>query len=322
MTPPDTAPAPRHGARLSDAAGSAPIPVRLWGPVLALGLVSQVAWTVENMYLPVFLYDRITGSPTAIAVMVAASATVATAMTLLVGAASDSAGTRRRFLLVLYPLWGVSICGFALLDVTALGSVALAAAAVIALDCVMTAFGAGGNDAAFMAWVTDSTTPANRGRIDALLATLPLLAMLLVFGALDPLVQAGSWGAFFLIVGLATGVIGTFTAVVIRDAPRLEATGTGLRGALQTLRPSVLRNLKPLLLALSAWAIIGTASQVFLPFLIIYVQRGLGLDTYPLILALVLTGAALLTVLGGRLIDRVGAERHCCRAPCFSLSAC
>ena len=30
---------------------------------------------------------------------------------------------------------------------------------------------------------------------------VPLVSMLLVFGALDPMTQAGQWGAFFVLVG-------------------------------------------------------------------------------------------------------------------------
>src|SRR5690606_40395869 len=68
-------------------------------------------------------------------------------------------------------------------------------------DLIMTVFGSGANDAAFNAWVTESTTSRNRGRVDGVLAVMPLLSMLVVFGALDGLTQAGEWGLFFGIVG-------------------------------------------------------------------------------------------------------------------------
>ena len=54
---------------------------------------------------------------------------------------------------------------------------------MIVLDCVMTFFGSSANDAAFNAWVTDVTDDGNRGRVEAVLAVMPLVAMLVVFGA-------------------------------------------------------------------------------------------------------------------------------------------
>lgn len=84
---------------------------------------------------------------------------------------------------------------------------------VVVMDCVMTFFGSTANDAAFNAWVTDVTVPENRGRVETVLAIMPLVAMLVVFGALDSLTQAGNWQLFFLIVGGITclgGVLGFF----------------------------------------------------------------------------------------------------------------
>ena len=70
-----------------------------------------------------------------------------------------------------------------------------AAVLVIVLDCVMTFFGSSANDAAFNAWVTDVTDDGNRGRVEAVLAVMPLVAMLVVFGALDGLTTQGKWGS-------------------------------------------------------------------------------------------------------------------------------
>ena len=53
---------------------------------------------------------------------------------------------------------------------------------------------AGANDASFNAWVTDITDEDNRGRVEAVLTALPLIAMLLVFGGLDGPTKNGDWG--------------------------------------------------------------------------------------------------------------------------------
>ncbi|MFD2348164.1 MFS transporter [Nonomuraea ferruginea] len=137
---------------------------RRWTAVIVLGFVGQLAWTVENMYLNVFLYDTISDDPTAIATMVAASAVTATVATLLIGSLSDRTGRRRVFIAAGYVLWGLSTAAFGLVTVDTVANLAPAAnavlvamVAVIVLDCVMSFLGSGANDAAFQAWVTDVT---------------------------------------------------------------------------------------------------------------------------------------------------------------------
>ena len=83
----------------------------LWGAVV-VGLAGQLAWTVENMYLNVFVYNTITDSPQVIATLVAASAIVATIATLVIGAYSDRVGARRPFVAIGYLAWGVITASF------------------------------------------------------------------------------------------------------------------------------------------------------------------------------------------------------------------
>lgn len=179
---------------------------RTWAALLTFGLVGQIAWVIENMYFNVFLYNTISGDTSMIAAMVAWSAVTATVTTLVMGALSDRLGRRKAFIVAGYLLWGVSIGAFALIKSSPVAAAAHSAAVlVVVLDCVMTFFGSTANDAAFNAWVTDVTVPENRGRVETVLAIMPLVAMLVVFGALDGLTQAGSWWLFFLIVGGVTG---------------------------------------------------------------------------------------------------------------------
>ena len=287
---------------------------RTWFGVVIIGLVGQIAWTVENLYLNVFVYDTITDNPTVIATMVAASAISATLATFLIGPLSDRIGKRRVFIVSGYLLWGVStmLFGFITVDsvaavIPAVSAVAAAATAVILLDCIMSFLGAGANDASFNAWVTDITSPSNRGRVESVLAVLPLISMLLVFGGLDGLTKSGDWQMFFIVVGALMIVAGLVALALIRDAPG-EPTQTDslLRSIVHGLRPTTVRSNPPLYWTLVAFAILGTSTQVFLPYLIIYVQRYLRIDAYALVLAVVLTGASVVSVLGGRIIDRVG----------------
>ncbi len=151
--------------------------------------------------------------------------------------------------------------------------------------------------------------PDNRGRVDGVLATMPLLAMLLVFGALDPLTRGGQWMLFFTIIGGATAAVGVIAWFGVREPRQPRPSGSYLSSVVHGLRPSTVRDNPRLYLALLAWAILGTSTQVFLPYLIIYVQRYLDMDGYAIVLASVLIGAAVISVIGGRVLDRIGPSR-------------
>ena len=92
-----------------------------------------------------------------------------------------------------------------------------------------------------------------------------------------------------------TASVGTTSAIDSQHAQ------TNTREALERENPG-------LYLALSAWCVWGISTQVFLPYLITYLER------YPiagcaLVLAVVLTGASAVSVLARRVIDRVGKAR-------------
>lgn len=288
--------------------------LRTWLALLTFGLIGQVAWVVENMYFNVFLYNTITGDADKIAAMVALSAVVAAVTTLAMGALSDKLGRRKRFIVGGYLLWGLSVMAFALVSVQGLEKLLPAAAAVqtaavivIALDCVMTFFGSTANDAAFNAWVTDVTDDTNRGRVEAVLAVMPLIAMLVVFGALDGLTAAGRWSLFFVIVGGLTMLGGLLGQVFIREPANLKrAEGNYLANILYGLRPSVVAANPALYWSLLALAVYCASQQVYMPYLIIYIQRFLGIDNYALVLAVVLVTASIISVALGRVIDKRG----------------
>ncbi len=319
------APASANPARVPDDGGDAGAPTRrerpgarVWWTVVVVGLVGQLAWTVENMYLNVFVYDVITPDPTVIAAMVALSAIAATLTTIVVGAWSDRIGRRRAFIAFGYLAWGVCTAAFGLLapaeGVVAAPFVLAAIITVIALDCIMSVFGSTANDAAFGAWLTDATTPRTRGRVDGVVAIMPLIAMLVVFGALDGLTRAGEWRLFFAIIGAVTSVTGIVAWFLVRDLPRPAdgASGSGgstLARIVRGFRPSTVRANPGLYLSLVLWLVIGTASQVFLPYVIIYLQRWLQIESYAIVLGASLLAASVISVLGGRLMDRVGKRR-------------
>ena len=119
---------------------------KFWAAMLIFGLVGQIAWVVENMYLNVFLYKMFHASAADISLMVGASSVAATLTTIFVGALSDKLGKRKVIICLGYIVWGISILGFAFIKVETLipivgGAVQAAALGVtltIALDCIMT----------------------------------------------------------------------------------------------------------------------------------------------------------------------------------------
>src|SRR5699024_8573387 len=75
------------------------------------------------------------------------------------------------------------------------------------------------------------------------------------------------------------------------------------------LRPATMRAHSRLYVLFGAWSVIGISTQVFIPFLIIYIQRYLRIESYAIVLAAVVVAAAVISVLGGRVMDRTGKLR-------------
>ena len=290
---------------------------RTWAALLIFGLFGQIAWVIENMYFNVFLYNTITGDPAMIAAMVAASAVTATVTTLVMGALSDKIGRRKALIVGGYLLWGVSVAAFAFVSVENLGKLFpaaqaahAAAIAVVVLDCVMTFFGSTANDAAFNAWVTDVTVAENRGRVETVLAVLPLVSMLIVFGALDGLTQSGKWNVFFLIIGGLTFLGGLLGIFFLREPSQLQCGDSSyFANIIYGLRPSVIRANPALYISLAALAVYSMSQQVYMPYLIIYIQRFLGYTDYTLLLGGVLVISSVISVLMGKTVDKLGKLR-------------
>ncbi len=286
---------------------------RTWLALVLIGLVGQFAWTIENMYFNVFLYQTISTDPRYIADMVAWSAASATLTTLLMGALSDRIGKRKALVVGGYLLWGLATAAFGLVTVEnatrifcAADAVAAAATLVIVLDCLMTFFGSTANDAAFNAWVTDVTEESNRGRAESVLAILPLISMLVIFGLFDGMTQRGEWQEFFFIFGGLVTAVGVVSLFVMKEPPLTPRKDNYFGNLIYGLRPSVVAKNRALYLSFAAFALFSIAVQVFFPYLIIYMQNYLHLDNYAIVLGVVLLFASLVSVAAGRFIDRAG----------------
>ena len=289
---------------------------RFWLALVLFSLMGQVAWVVENMYLNVFIYKMFNASASDISLMVASSAVSATLTTVFIGALSDRLGKRRVFISGGYILWGISIFAFALLKLDIISAVfpaAVSAASIgvtltIALDCIMTFFGSSANDAAFNAWLTDSTDASNRGAAEGINAMMPLVAILAVFGgfmAFD-LDKSQSWTLIFSIIGIAVIVIGILGFFLIKDnGIRPSETGY-LQNIIYGFRPSTVKANPAFYFYLAVFIIFNIAIQIFMPYLIIYYEVSLGMADYVLVMAPAIILASVVTALWGRVYDKKG----------------
>ena len=294
--------------------------------IILFGFMGQVAWAVENNFFNMYLFNRIGGNADDIANMVAASAATAMLSSLFMGSLSDKLNKRKIFICAGYIIWGITVMTFAFItpeifakitgnSVTA--CVPVAVSAVIIMDCVMTFMGSTSNDAAFNAWVTDVTNPSNRTLTETILAVCPVAAMVVVTAAFGALSTKFGYGPCFVGLGILVticGIIGIFT---IKDSRNGVKTSASFFECLTYgFRPSVIKNNKSLYIALLCMGIFSIASQVFFPYLFIYIQHYVDMGTLtatpiyliiPCVLALV--GVILLLVKLYTSIDKVGKAK-------------
>ena len=134
--------------------------------------------------------------------------------------------------------------------------------------------------------------------------------MLVIFGLFDGLTQQGRWSEFFAIFGALVTATGVVSLFLVKDEPELKPRRDSyFKNLVYGLRPSVVRANQGLYLALLAFAVFSVAVQVFFPYLIIYIQNFLGITDYAIVLGVVLIVASLVSVLSGKLIDRMGKLR-------------
>lgn len=293
--------------------------------LVTFGFIGQVAWAVENNYFNTFLFNYIGGNSQDISRMVAWSSVVAVLTTLIMGTLSDKLNRRKIFICGGYILWGITVMAFAIIsreNVASLFAITDAAkvagvtvSIVIIMDCLMTFMGSTSNDAAFNAWITDITNTSNRAKTEGILATLPILAMVLVTVAFGVGITAFGYPACFVFLGalvILCGVIGMFSIKDSRSG--IKQSTSYWSDLIYGFRPGVIKGNKGLYLSLASVCFFAIAAQVFFPYLFIYVQHTIGLDFGNLVITpkLIVAGVAVIALLiggavgAGSVIDRVG----------------
>lgn len=294
---------------------------RFWCALTLFSLVGQIAWVVENMYLNVFIYKMFHASAADISSMVAASAVAATLTTVFIGALSDKIGKRKCFMCGGYILWGISILCFILIRTEIIeaifpltvSSAAIGVSLVIILDCVMTFFGSGANDAAFNAWLTDSTDQNNRGAAEGINAMMPLIAILAVFGGFMSfdLSLADSWSIIFAIIGIVVIFVGILGLFLIHEPKCEKQDGGYITTVLYGFRPSTVKKNPALYIFLLLFILFNISIQIFMPYLILYYEVSLGMINYVFIMAPAIILAAIVTAFWGKVYDKKGFPFAC-----------
>ena len=285
-----------------------------WLALILFGLVGQIAWSVENMYFNLFVFETVAPSLSTVTLMVQLSGIVATLTTLVAGTLSDKTGNRRSFISWGYAIWGVTVALFGFLSpeltekLIGCGfdkAVIITLAAVVVGDCIMTLFGSTANDACFNAWVTDNTQSSFRGKVEGVLSILPLAAMLIVAGGFGIIVEMIGYSMMFLCLGIVISICGIYGIFKLKDSPELKKSGD-FGDILYGFKPSVIKGNSPFYLTLCVVLIYGIACQIFMPYLIIYMKTYLGFSVieYSVVFGAAIIFGAAVNLYLTRLSDR------------------
>lgn len=328
-----------------EAKGKHGLGLRMWLFVILIGFAGQLAWMIENMYLNNYITYINFSAPlsqrfdysTFIAVTTAVSAIVATLTTIFMGALIDKFGHKKYFLSFGYILWGLSTAAFGLFNINSTSKLlpvamtaAMAGIWVIILDCIMTFFGSTANDATFNAYVTKNVSEEKRGRVEGVLSILPLVAMIFLFVVLNNLtadsgkldtsgarIHDARWDLFFYLIGGFVLLMGVIAFFLIPPETEEKKESKFLSLLIEGFKPSVIRQNMNFYLILLIYFVVSVASQVFFPYLMVYLQMtchisneaSSGLSSFALVMALAMGIGSILTVLIGFLSDHFGKDK-------------
>ena len=291
---------------------STPLGKKIWACAITFGLIGQIAWVVENMFFAKFGQDLFDTRGdlyfTVTTLMVILSAVTATVTTIFAGGLIDKTVTIMLFAAIPIDFSNSSNWGII--------------AALVILDCVMTFFGSTANDAAFNTWVADVTDVTNRGKVNTILSVMPVIATVLVFGIGMLTYDNGATVTndagevikvaiadrdglliklFFIIMGIFPMVGGVLSAFMMKDSPNIVKNSNPdyFKETFYGFRPSVVKENKMMYVTLGTVCLLGIAQQIFMSYLINFIEKTLGITNYILPLAVIIVVGAVITgVLG------------------------
>ena len=250
--------------------------------ILFLGTAGQIAWSVENSWFNTFVFDRITTDPTPVAWMVAVSAITATITTIIMGVRSDRTsgkwGKRKPFIVFGYILWGIITAIYPMVEwIQTTGIVILM---VIITDAIMTFFGSTANDAAYNAWLTDIGHSSNRNRIQSINNMTVYVAAITSLVAAGVIIDVFGYFVFFYILGGVVTITGVIATFLIESTPiekdQLKFEKSFLKEFSDLVNPKILKENRILFLLFLSMALGSIGSQVYMPYLFIYMEHYIG----------------------------------------------
>ncbi len=315
------------------------IGARMWMFIILVGLVGQLAWAIENMYLNTYITYINFSAPLNerfdyslyIAVTTAASAVVATLTTIFMGALTDKIGHKKYFISIGYVLWGIATASFGLFNVNSKNEMipvamvsSVAAIMVIVIDCVMTFFGSTANDASFNSYITKNIKDENKGKTEGVLSVLPLIAMLIIFVLLNGLTTDSTkgandarWDLFFYLVGGVVIFMGIVSFFLIPKETEEKNSSGYVKLLIVGFKKETIKNNSKLYLILLIYFVYATACQVFFPYLMVYMEKTCGiantgdgfLTPFAIVMAVSLLVGSLLSVILGFMADKFGKDK-------------
>ena len=294
---------------------STPLGGRVWSMIFLFGLIGQLAWVVENVYFSTFIQKQITTDVRATSATVAASAIVAAIATILGGAMSDRVGKRRPFICYGYVIWGAITAAFAIFGNNAFSpefdKIWLIVSIFVIMDCFMTFFGSVANDAAFSAWISDTTNITNRGFVDTVLSIFPVVALIVVLVGFSAMTEAGNWTTFFLIIGGVTVIAGIVGIFVFRDSPTIvrDSARMSFKETMYGFLPSTFKQNKMIYVCYLGMLFSGLSMQLWQPEMIMLIQYTIGLEDFVPPLVVVILASATIAIIVGKLMDKYGKDK-------------
>ncbi len=250
--------------------------------ILFLGTAGQIAWSVENSWFNTFVFDRITNDPTPVAWMVAVSAITATITTIIMGILSDRTygkwGKRKPFIVFGYILWGIITAIYPMVEWIQM--IGIAILIVIITDAVMTFFGSTANDAAYNAWLTDIGHSSNRNRIQSINSITVYVAAIMSLVVAGVIIDLFGYFVFFYILGGVVTITGVIATFLIESTPikkkNIKIEKPFLKEFADLVNPKILKENQTLFLLFLSMALGNIGSQVYMPYLFIYMEHYIG----------------------------------------------
>ena len=130
--------------------------------------------------------------------------------------------------------------------------------------------------------------------------------MLIVAGGFGIIVDLVGYSVLFITLGLIISITGVIGIFLIKDNPTIQTIEqTELKDIFYGFRPSVIKQHKKLYLNLCVIGLFGIATQVFMPYLIIFMKTYLGFSDleYSLIFGAAIIIGAVVAIFLGKLSD-------------------